>query len=315
MAAQALVIFLRFGSLSSDERAWLTPKEVHLRTGIHMASQHNIVKRWRQRGFVVTKTKREGRKRTLTPEQIQWLISIDTLQSMSHLSLRRRALLIKEQLGLEKFDSETLRTYYLKHGVKYKRPDYRFWKSIAENKELREKQLEFVHKLGTLLIERPYDEILYVDETTVHVQMKVAKCWLTPGMKLAMIKERGPSITVIGAISEERGLVHSYITKENNDKTQFQHFLLGLKNKCKGRRVVVVLDNHPIHHARVLNDVYDSNFKELFLPPYSSVLNPIERLWSLFKRKWTQDLYRFSDELAQLPKKKYSVPRYTSMRL
>lgn len=145
--------------------------------------------------------------------------------------------------------------------------------------------------------------------------MKLAKCWLTPGMKLSMIKERGPSITVIGAISEERGLVHTYITKENNDKTQFQHFLFGLKSKCAGRRVVVVLDNHPIHHARLLNDVYDSDFKELFLPPYSSVLNPIERLWSHFKRKWTQDLYRFSDELAMLPQKKYSVPRYTIMRL
>ena len=109
--------------------------------------------------------------------------------------------------------------------------------------------------------------------------------------------------------------MHSYITKENNDRLQFQHFLIGLKNKCKGKREVVVLDNHPIHHARLLNDIYDANFKELFLPPYSSVLNPIERLWSLFKRRWTQDLYHFSDELAQLPKKKYSVPRYTAMRL
>ena len=46
--------------------------------------------------------------------------------------------------------------------------------------------------------------------------MKLAKCWLTPGMKLSMIKERSPSITVIGAISEERGLIHSLIISENN---------------------------------------------------------------------------------------------------
>lgn len=77
--------------------------------------------------------------------------------------------MIKEQLGLDRLDRETLRTYYLRHGVKFKRPDYRFWKSIAENKALQEKQLEFVQKLGTLLIEKPYDEILYVDETTVNV--------------------------------------------------------------------------------------------------------------------------------------------------
>ena len=91
--------------------------------------------------------------------------------------------------------------------------------------------------------------------------MKLAKCWLTPGMKLAIIKETGPSITVVGAISQERGLIHSFIFKENNDATQFQHFFFGLKHKCRGKkRVIVVLDNIKIHHAKMLNEVYDDNF-------------------------------------------------------
>ena len=59
-----------------------------------------------------------------------------------------------------------------------------------------------------------------------------------------------------------------------------------------------MLDNLRIHHAKLLNDVYDENFKELFLPPYSSVLNPIERLWSFFELRWIKGLYHFSDELA-----------------
>ena len=78
---------------------------------------------------------------------------------------------------------------------------------------------------------------------------------------------------------------------------------------------MVVMDNLRMHHAKLLNEVYDSNFKELFLPPYSSVLNPIERLWSIFKRRWTQGLYHFSDELAQLQKKKVSVPRQSMIDL
>ena len=155
-----------------------------------------------------------------------------------------------------------------------------------------------MQNLGTIIHDKAYDEVIYLDETTVHLQMKLAKCWLTPGMKLSMIKERGPSITVIGAISEERGLIHSLIISENNNALHFQKFLYGLKHKCRGRRVIVVLDNLRIHHAKLLNDVYDADFKELFLPPYSSVLNPIERLWSVFKRRWMQGLYHFSDELA-----------------
>jgi hypothetical protein len=51
---------------------------------------------------------------------------------------------IKEKFSLPSFDCMTLRKYYIDFGVKYKRPDYKFWKSMAENQQLRERQLEFV---------------------------------------------------------------------------------------------------------------------------------------------------------------------------
>lgn len=51
--------------------------------------------------------------------------------------------------------------------------------------------------------------------------------------------------------------------------------------------MVVVLDNLRIHHSKKLNEIYHKDFKEYFLPTYSSELNPIERLWSIVKRKWT----------------------------
>ena len=51
--------------------------------------------------------------------------------------------------------------------------------------------------------------------------------------------------------------------------------------------MVVVLDNLRIHHSKKLNEVYTNDFKEFFLPTYSSELNPIERLWWIVKRKWT----------------------------
>ena len=34
---QALMIFLRFGSLNSDKRVWLSPSEVFKRTGVRMS--------------------------------------------------------------------------------------------------------------------------------------------------------------------------------------------------------------------------------------------------------------------------------------
>jgi len=69
-----------------------------------------------------------------------------------------------------------------------------------------------------------------------------------------------------------------------------------------------------------LNEVYNNNFKELFLPTYSSELNPIERLWSVVKPKWTQHLHIFCDEISEaltkkVKKKKELLIRSTIERL
>ena len=180
--------------------------------------------------------------------------------------------------------------------------------------------MEFVHQLGSVIHDRAYDEIIYIDETTFNLWQKLSRCWVTTGMKLSLIKTRGPSITVIGAISKERGLVYFEVFVESNNSNLFLNFMQALKNKCEGRRVVVVLDNLRIYHSKKLNEVYDNDFKELFLPTYSSELNPIERLWSIVKRKWTQNLHLFVDEMSlaltkKVKKKQELLTRSTIERL
>ena len=83
------------------------------------------------------------------------------------------------------------------------------------------------------------------------------KGWLRPGMKLSLVNGRGPSITVIGGISEKRGLVHYHIIAESNNTEHFQDFLAGLKKKCEGRKTLLILDNLKIHYAKKLNPLYD----------------------------------------------------------
>ena len=60
MWTQALVVFLRFGSLNSDAREWLRPTDVFKRTGVKLATQFHIISRWRRRGFIIEKAKRDG---------------------------------------------------------------------------------------------------------------------------------------------------------------------------------------------------------------------------------------------------------------
>jgi transposase len=187
----------------------------------------------------------------------------------------------------------------MKYGVNFRRPKYTFWKSIAENEDLKKKQYEFVCDLLSIIKNRSYDEILYIDETTFHLWQKARKCWIRNDMKLNLVRNRGPSITVIGAISQERGLVYFEVFEDNNNSDLFSNFIRGLKSNCEGRRVVVIMDNLRIHYTKKLDEVYDDDFKVMFLPTYSSELNPIETLWSMLKRKWTHVLHLFGEELSK----------------
>ena len=54
---------------------------------------------------------------------------------------------------------------------------------------------------------------------------------------------------------------------------------------------VIVLDNHRAHYKQsVLDMLQDQGAELLFLPPATSIMNPIETLWAIIKRRWRQEL-------------------------
>lgn len=53
-----------------------------------------------------------------------------------------------------------------------------------------------------------------------------------------------------------------------------------------GRKIIMILDNSKIHHAKVLADFkekYKDTLTFLFLPPYAPTINRIEGLWKWLK--------------------------------
>ena len=88
---------------------------------------------------------------------------------MSHLSLRKRALMIQEKFNLDKFSYATLQNYYKRYGIKFKRPDYRYWKNPQEINELRCMQYNYVREMVDLMAKGTYHEIIYIDETTFNL--------------------------------------------------------------------------------------------------------------------------------------------------
>jgi len=125
LSTQALVIYLRFGTISNDSDKWHSPKEVLLRTGVKPSAQNNIIRRWRQRGFIIrSDLDRRGRKRMLTWQQINYLKNPKVLQEWSHLSLTERAARMREKFDLPRFSANTLRDYYHRAKVKYRKPQF-----------------------------------------------------------------------------------------------------------------------------------------------------------------------------------------------
>ena len=59
--------------------------------------------------------------------------------------------------------------YYRRHEIKFKRPDYRYWKNQTENEELRLKQYNYVREMTDHMEKNTYHEIVYIDETTFNL--------------------------------------------------------------------------------------------------------------------------------------------------
>ena len=58
----------------------------------------------------------------------------------------------------------------------------------------------------------------------------------------------------------------------------------------------MVLNNGAFHKAKRLN--IPNNIKLVFLPPYSSELNPAEKMWTKFKRGFTNKLFHSLEQVS-----------------
>ena len=176
-------------------------------------------------------------------------------------------------------------------------------------REIGDKQQQFSKELTKLMMNGTH-EIVYIDETTFHLWQQPGRCWLKRDMALTIPTTRGHSITLIGALSEERGLFHYELISATNTGTTFAMFIAKLKQKCKGP-TKLVMDNLSVHKSRSVMQYYDDKFQVMFLPTYSSVLNPIERVWNLIKQEWrkTQHLHALMDFDEESQRTQYSLAR------
>ncbi len=114
----------------------------------------------------------------------------------------------------------------------------------------------------------PEVDIVYIDETTFNLWQSPSKMWLKAGMNVELPDQRGQSITMIGALSINYGLLHTSVFAGSNTVDSFLPFLLGLKEKCRERSSIIVMDNLQVHKTKIVQGHFDDHhFKARYLPP------------------------------------------------
>ena len=80
------------------------------------------------------------------------------------------------------------------------------------------------------------------------------------------------------------GTLHYTTFSGGTTVEHFKQYLKDILLPQLNSNSVLVMDNMKSHHAKAVKDLLDSfGVRYIYLPPYSSDLNPIEKLWSKVK--------------------------------
>ena len=113
----------------------------------------------------------------------------------------------------------------------------------------------------------------------------IAKTWFIKGRQRIIPttgKHRG--VKLLGVLNYETGQVHCS-EDEKYDAKVFLKFLQEIVHEYPDGKIVMILDNSRIHHAKLIQPFLQDTprLKLVFLPPYSPQLNLIEGLWKWLK--------------------------------
>ena len=114
----------------------------------------------------------------------------------------------------------------------------------------------------------------------------IQKTWFNKGeQRIIPTYGKHHGVKLIGALDYETGKVIC-TEEERYDAKTFLKFLQKIVSEYESGKIVIILDNARIHHAKLIKPFLEENKERLellFLPPYSPNLNLIEGLWKWLK--------------------------------
>ena len=141
--------------------------------------------------------------------------------------------------------------------------------------------------------------IFFADESGIRSDYHAGTTWAVRG-KTPVVKATGRRFS-LNMLSAVNALGHfRFMTVEGGvTATVFREFLKRLITGMD-RKVILIVDGHPTHRAKLVKRFVQENAERLelvFLPPYSPELNPDELVWAHVKKRIAKTTSKTKDEL------------------
>lgn len=200
------------------------------------------------------------------------------LSKTTYLKVRGIVAYVRKTFG-KQYSRSGMTKWLIEHGFSFKKPE----KVPGKLDPIKQKQfIEEYKRLKDSL--GPYDELCFLDAVHPEYQSQAVCGWIKKGeCKTLQTTGKQKRLHFIGALSlkDMNVTVREY---ETIDADAMIHFFKDLESEKSQGQIHIVLDNASAHKNRKLIDyLKTSRIRLHYLPPYSPNLNPIERLWKVFR--------------------------------
>ena len=166
--------------------------------------------------------------------------------------------------------------------------------SEADSKKQQVFLEETFPSLKKKLLNSDIDHLLFEDETMIRDYQAIGCTWFLRGHQRKIpTYGQHKGVKLIGTLDYETGRI--ICTEEGAyDAAAFLRFLERTLREYPTGKIVMVLDNARIHHAKLIQPFLKENAGRLaliFLPPYSPQLNLMEGVWKWLKESVINNVF------------------------
>ena len=239
--------------------------------GINRGSVYDIVNQYKETGSLEIRTSQRGRKPKLTKEQLEEI---------------RQAVIENPDITLseikEKFDlpvtTECIRQKL--HEMGFRRKKKSLYAQERERPDVVQRREEWEEEVKT------YEKkLVYLDESGVNTNLTRL---YGRGQSDGRVTDKTPlntpqNTTILSSIRLDGSCVYTTYLGGTTDRK-----IYGLSRKILFPTLkendIIIMDNMRTHHADAVTEPAERlHIRILYLPPYNSDLNPIEKMWSEIK--------------------------------